>query len=213
MAAPNYPHKLTNAAEPWLGGGAALGGSNCTPASRRLPVRSGHCVLVAAAAAPLPGGRHGRRPLQLRVSALAGPCDLRVITNRHNDGSSPLSRFPLAAPRGEERAATSKTRRRRSDTSGTQFFAFCNRSRRVPEVSLHRRPAHARRGPFLTRHPPRRVRAIQLSVTLLALHAKLRCACRAASSAPVNSMALGEPRRRRRCSRAAQRYGRLICRA
>jgi len=32
----NDPHKLTKAAEPWLGGGAAVGGSNCTPASRRL---------------------------------------------------------------------------------------------------------------------------------------------------------------------------------
>ena len=32
----NYPHKLTKAAEPWLGGGAASGGSNCTPASCRL---------------------------------------------------------------------------------------------------------------------------------------------------------------------------------
>jgi len=28
--APNDPHKLTKAAERWLGGGAAVGGSNCT---------------------------------------------------------------------------------------------------------------------------------------------------------------------------------------
>jgi len=33
---PNDPHKLTKAAERWLGGGAALGGSNCTRAARRL---------------------------------------------------------------------------------------------------------------------------------------------------------------------------------
>jgi len=32
----NDPHKLTKAAERWLGGGAALGGSNCTRAARRL---------------------------------------------------------------------------------------------------------------------------------------------------------------------------------
>src|ERR1051325_7601359 len=49
----NDPHKLTKAAEPWLGGGAAVGGSNCTPASRRLPGRSCPLVLVAAAAVPL----------------------------------------------------------------------------------------------------------------------------------------------------------------
>jgi len=36
MSQPNNPHKLTKAAEPWLGGGAASGGSNCTLASRRL---------------------------------------------------------------------------------------------------------------------------------------------------------------------------------
>jgi len=35
---PNDPHKLTKAAELWLGGGAALGGSNCTPAARRLHI-------------------------------------------------------------------------------------------------------------------------------------------------------------------------------
>jgi hypothetical protein len=37
MSQPNNPHKLTKAAEPWLGGGAALGGSNCT-ASWRLHI-------------------------------------------------------------------------------------------------------------------------------------------------------------------------------
>ena len=39
MSQPNNPHKLTKAAERWLGGGAALGGSNCTPA------RQPHLVL------------------------------------------------------------------------------------------------------------------------------------------------------------------------
>ena len=78
----NYPHKLTKTAEPWLGGGAASGGSNCTPASRRLPVRSCHCVLVAAAAALLFWGRHGERLLQLRVSALGALRELRTITRR-----------------------------------------------------------------------------------------------------------------------------------
>jgi len=63
---PNYPHKLTKAAERWLGGGAASGGSELhgvTPAalrslritrqSRRLPCRS--------------AARRLRRLLQLRV--------------------------------------------------------------------------------------------------------------------------------------------------
>ena|ERR1051325_2404578 len=78
--------------------------------------------------------------------------------------------FPLAAPQGEKRAATSKTRHRRSDTSGTRSIVRVKIAvRRVPEVSLHRRPAHARRGSFLTRRPPRRVRAIQLSVTPLTI--------------------------------------------
>jgi hypothetical protein len=49
----NYPHKLTKAAEPWLGGGAAFGRlqlhARVTPAA----VRSCHFVLVAAAAVPL----------------------------------------------------------------------------------------------------------------------------------------------------------------
>jgi hypothetical protein len=37
MSQPNNPHKLTKAAERWLGGGAASGGSNCT-ASWRLHI-------------------------------------------------------------------------------------------------------------------------------------------------------------------------------
>src|ERR1051325_11362169 len=72
----NYPHKLPKTADPLARRRAASGGSNCTRASRRLPVRSCHCVLVAAAAAPLPGGRHGRRLLPLRESALGGPVPL-----------------------------------------------------------------------------------------------------------------------------------------
>src|ERR1051325_11611659 len=74
---PNYPHKLTKAAEPWLGGGAASGGSNCTPAARRLQV---------APAAPrwsrqpphrprrtAPAGRCGGPLSQRRVITLAAP--------------------------------------------------------------------------------------------------------------------------------------------
>ena len=72
MSLPNYPHKLTKTAEPWLGGGAALGGSELHSRVTSAAVRSRHFVLVAAAAVPLPGGRHGRRLLQLRVSALDG---------------------------------------------------------------------------------------------------------------------------------------------
>ena len=67
---PNYPHKLTKTAEPWLGGGAALGGSELHARVTSAAVRSATPLLVAAAAAPLPGGRRGRRLLQLRVSAL-----------------------------------------------------------------------------------------------------------------------------------------------
>jgi len=66
-ARPNCPHKLTKAAEPWLGGGAALGRLQLHARVTAAAVRSCHCVLVAAAAVPLPGGRHGRRLLQLRV--------------------------------------------------------------------------------------------------------------------------------------------------
>src|ERR1051325_11689503 len=71
-AAPNCPHKLTKAAEPWLGGGAALGGSELHARGTSAAVRSCHFVLVAAAGVPLSGCRHGRRSLQLRVIALAG---------------------------------------------------------------------------------------------------------------------------------------------
>ena len=72
MSLPNCPHKLTKAAEPWLGGGAASGGSELHARVTSAAVRSCHFVLVAAAAAPLSCGRHGGRLLQLRVSALGG---------------------------------------------------------------------------------------------------------------------------------------------
>jgi len=49
---PNYPHKLTKTAEPWLGGGAALGGSELHAGVTPAAVRFCHCALVAAAAAP-----------------------------------------------------------------------------------------------------------------------------------------------------------------
>src|ERR1044071_5250154 len=81
--------------------------------------------------------------------------------------------FPLAAPQGEERAATSKTPRRRSDSLGTRSvngaYLHVHGGVECPNCRFAARPAHARRGPFLTRHPPRRVRAIQLSVTPLAI--------------------------------------------
>ena len=42
---PNYPHKLTKTAEPWLGGGAALGGSELHARVTSAAVRSCHCVV------------------------------------------------------------------------------------------------------------------------------------------------------------------------
>ena len=53
MSRPNDPHKLTKAAEPWLGGGAAWGGSELHARGTPAAVRSFHFVLVAAAVAPL----------------------------------------------------------------------------------------------------------------------------------------------------------------
>src|SRR4029079_3051527 len=49
----NYPHKLTKAAEPWLGGGAAFGRLHLHPRISSVAVRSCHFVLVAAAVVPL----------------------------------------------------------------------------------------------------------------------------------------------------------------
>jgi hypothetical protein len=71
---PNYPHKLTKTAEPWLGGGAAFrrlrtARPRHVGCSSLLPLP----VLVAAVGAPLQGSRHGGRLLQLRVNTLAGP--------------------------------------------------------------------------------------------------------------------------------------------
>src|ERR1043165_2972685 len=77
----NYPHKLTKTAEPWLGGGAALSGSELHAGVTSAALRSSRCALVAAAAAPPEGGRHGGRSLQLRVSALGAPRELREITS------------------------------------------------------------------------------------------------------------------------------------
>jgi len=67
---PNCPHKLTKAAEPWLGGGAALGRLQLHARVTSAAVRSCHFVLVAAAVVPLSRGRRGGRSLQLRVIAL-----------------------------------------------------------------------------------------------------------------------------------------------
>jgi len=50
--APNCPHKLTKTAEPWLGGGAALSGSELHAGVTSAALRSRRCALVAAAAAP-----------------------------------------------------------------------------------------------------------------------------------------------------------------
>jgi len=51
---PNDSHKLTKAAEPWLGGGAAFGRLQLRARVTSAAVRSCLFVLVAAAAAPLP---------------------------------------------------------------------------------------------------------------------------------------------------------------
>ena len=53
MSLPNYPHKLTKAAEPWLGGGAAFGRLQLHARVTSAAVRSCHFVLVAAAVVPL----------------------------------------------------------------------------------------------------------------------------------------------------------------
>src|ERR1051325_4331132 len=102
--APNCPHKLTKTAEPWLGGGAALSGSELHAAVTSAAVRSRRGALVAAAAAPSVGGRHGRRSLQLRVIALGG-CKITAIHHRQHLSYSPryvasCSRSILQPPRG-----------------------------------------------------------------------------------------------------------------
>ena len=72
MSQPNCPHKLTKAAEPWLGGGAAFGRLQLharvtSAASSLLPLRVGR----GSRRAPN-WGRRGRRLLQLRVITLGG---------------------------------------------------------------------------------------------------------------------------------------------
>jgi len=52
---PNDPHKLTKAAERWLGGGAASGRLQLHAGVTSAAVRSSRFALVAAAAAPLLG--------------------------------------------------------------------------------------------------------------------------------------------------------------
>src|ERR1051326_2654451 len=68
----NCPHKLTKTAVPWLGGGATSGASELRAGVTSAAVRFRYCMLVAAAAAPPEGGRHGGRLLQLRVITLGG---------------------------------------------------------------------------------------------------------------------------------------------
>src|ERR1043165_9169495 len=122
----NCPHKLKKTAGPLAGGAppraARTARARHVGCSSLLPLRVGRGSRRAAFR-----GRHVRRFLQLRVSTLAGPRDLRrimkqfaaVVASGTNAAGALISNiaFPLAAPQGEERAATSKTRRRRSVAS------------------------------------------------------------------------------------------------
>jgi len=121
-------------------------------------------------------------------------------TNRQRHVSPAQRRKVRNGPRPANRAAAEATLRA---LDPSHPITITERGE-YPKCRFAAHPAHARRGPFLTRHPPWCVRSIQLAVTPLALRAKLRCACHAASGAPANSMALGAPRRRRRCSRPAR---------
>src|SRR4029078_13346422 len=56
-----------------LEAGASVAGPDLRAPVTSAAVPPCPCVLVAAAAAPLPGGRHGGRFLQLRVSTLDRP--------------------------------------------------------------------------------------------------------------------------------------------
>src|ERR1051325_11497358 len=100
-------------------------------------------MLVAAAAAPLPGLRRGGRLLQLRVIALGRSFESRTITRQSiaihaNDSSArgnsihrKLNVPPSAAPQGKDRAATSKPRRchgadvRDLQTTSGRCNAYC----------------------------------------------------------------------------------------
>jgi hypothetical protein len=90
--------------------------------------------------------------------------------------------FPRAASQGEERAATSKTRRRRSDTSGTLFFAFGHCSSEGSARSVASPPARrtliAARS-SLAALPARSGHPVVCQAARS--RAKLRCASRAAS--------------------------------
>ena len=87
----NCPHKLTKTAEPWLGGGAASGGSELHARGTSAAVRSCHCVVSRGSRRAASGGRQGRRLLQLRVSTLgrlSEQCDItsanmRIRRKRH----------------------------------------------------------------------------------------------------------------------------------
>ena len=116
---------------------------------------------------------------------------------------------PAQRRKGEERAATSKTRRRRSDTSGTRFVVLSHGSVKASARSVAspttRRTLFAARSSRAT-HPG--AFGPSCCPSRRSHCADLRCACRAASSAPANSMALGAPHRRRRCFRP---FLRTIC--
>src|ERR1043166_8108835 len=91
----NCPHKLTKTAEPWLGGGAALSGSELHAAVTSAAVRSRHCMLVAAAAAPPGGGRRGGRSLQLRVITLGARNSLEVQPAQMRNAALQKRALPL----------------------------------------------------------------------------------------------------------------------
>ena len=74
-----------------------LGGSELHARGTSAAVRSCRCVLVAAAAAPLPGGRHGRRFLQLRVSALARQAREHRRAKRENRSPTAANAAPRQA--------------------------------------------------------------------------------------------------------------------
>jgi hypothetical protein len=99
----NCPHKLTKTAEPWLGGEAALGGFELHAGVTSAAVRSRHCMLVAAAAAPPKGGRHGGRCLQLRVITLGGEC---LQSCQGIAELSLLPRFPASSQRFQFQSLT-----------------------------------------------------------------------------------------------------------
>src|ERR1043165_9307184 len=127
----NYPHKLTKTAEPWLGGGAALSGSELHAGVTSAALRSSRCALVAAAAAPPEGGRHGGRSLQLRVIALARRGKLFLA-------GGPYDRYREVVQRSERLRIHNRRKWRRRVRS-----LLRDSEQRFPQ-SAGRRPCHVR---------------------------------------------------------------------